>query len=53
MFVKVCDSAKAVYPFFPGKHEDIHFNFLDPLGLTGKEALFRIPANPGQYHNVD
>jgi arsenate reductase (thioredoxin) len=35
--VTVCDSAKAVCPFFPGKHEDIHYSFPDPSGLTGTE----------------
>jgi arsenate reductase len=33
--VTVCDSAKAVCPFFPGKHKDIHYSFPDPSGLTG------------------
>jgi arsenate reductase len=35
--VTVCDSAKAVCPFFPGKHEDIHYSFPDPSGLTGTD----------------
>ncbi len=35
--VTVCDSAKAVCPFFPGKHEDIHYSFPDPSGLTGSD----------------
>lgn len=35
--VTVCDSAKGFCPFFPGKHEDIHFSFPDPSGLTGTD----------------
>ena len=33
--VTVCDSAMGFCPFFPGKHEEIHFSFPDPSGLTG------------------
>ncbi len=33
----VCDSAKGFCPFFPGKHEEIHFSFPDPSGLTGTD----------------
>jgi arsenate reductase len=35
--VTVCDSAKGACPFFPGKHEDIHYSFPDPSGLTGTD----------------
>ena len=39
--VTVCDSAKAVCPFFPGKHEDIHYSFPDPSGLIGTDEEIR------------
>jgi thioredoxin type arsenate reductase len=35
--VFVCDSAKGFCPFFPGIHEEIHFSFPDPSGLTGTD----------------
>ena len=35
--VTVCDSAKGFCPFFPGKHEEIHYSFPDPSELTGTE----------------
>jgi arsenate reductase (thioredoxin) len=35
--VTVCDSAKAVCPFFPGTKKTIHVSFRDPKGFTGSD----------------
>ena len=35
--VTVCDSTRGYCPFFPGDHEEIHFSFPDPSGLTGTD----------------
>jgi arsenate reductase (thioredoxin) len=35
--VTVCDSAKAVCPFFPGAKKTLHMSFPDPMGFLGSD----------------